>query len=320
VTRGETFYVGVDGGASKTLAVIVDAEGRERGQGTAGRANHAVVGLEPAIEQVHQAVVDAARMAGTALPLRAAWIGLAGLDRPADHVALLPGLRAIAQDIELVNDAELILSALDGGVGVAIISGTGSNTVGWDAGGRVTRAGGWGHVMGDEGSGYDIGRACLKAAARASDGRGPATALLDLIMREWRLDDPSAMFGRVYPEDKVVVARLSTLAFAAARGGDVVARGIVERAADELAVAALAAGAPLHFPHELPLALGGGVLTHEEDYRVAVLDRIRRGRDLGQVAVVARPAENAARAARRLAAQAEEPRPGSRGASEGSTR
>ncbi len=320
MTREDAFYAGVDGGASKTLAVVVDAAGRERGRGTAGCANHAVVGLDMAVGQVRKAVAEATRLSGTPPPLRAAWIGLAGLDRPADYAALLPGLRDIAWDIELVNDAELILSALDGGVGVAVISGTGSNTVGRDAGGLTTRAGGWGHVMGDEGSGYDIGRACLKAAARASDGRGPATALLDLIMREWRLDDPSAMFGRVYPDDNVVVARLSTLAFAAARGGDIVAQGIVERAADELAVAALTAGAPLHFPHGLPLALGGGVLTHEEDYRAAVLDRIRRGRDLGQVAVVARPAENAARAARRLAARTEEPRPIRGGTSEGSTR
>jgi len=300
VTREDLLYAGVDGGASKTLAVVVDAAGRERGRGTAGCANHAVVGLEQAIAQVRAALADAARMAGGTLPLGGAWIGLAGLDRPADHDALLPRLRDVARDVRLVNDAELILSALDGGVGVAVIAGTGSNVVGRDAEGQTGRAGGWGHVMGDEGSGYDIGRSSLKAAARVADGRGPATILLDLIMRAWDLDEPSAMMGQVYPEDKGRVARLSALTFTAARSGDAVACDIVECAADELAVAALAAGAPLRFPGGLPLALAGGLLVHEEDFRAAILERIGRRRERGQVAVVAHPAEHAARAALRL--------------------
>ncbi len=300
MTRETSLYAGVDGGASKTLAVVVDAAGRERGRGTAGCANHAVVGLEQAVGQVRAALAEAARIAGGAPPLRAAWVGLAGLDRPADHAALFPPLQDLARDVRLVNDAELILSALDGGVGVAIIAGTGSNVVGRDADGRTARAGGWGHVMGDEGSGYDIGRASLKAAARVADGRGPATVLLDLIMRAWDLDEPSAMMGQVYPEDKGGVARLSALTFTAARAGDAVARDIVERAAGELALAALTAGAPLHFSAGLPLALAGGLLVHEEDFRAAVLERIGRRRGLGQVAVVAHPAERAARAAHAL--------------------
>lgn len=173
----------------------------------------------------------------------------------------------------------------------------GTRGEGWDARGRVMRADGWEHVTGDDGSGYDIGRSCLKAAVQASEGCGPATALLDLIMRAWRLDDPSDMFSRTYPRDKGAVVRLATFAFAAARATDIVAWGIVARAAHKLAMSACADSA-------------------------AVLDCSRRGQELGQVSVVAHPSENAARHARHLADQVEEPRPVSGGtsASEGSIR
>lgn len=303
MTEGTAYFLGVDGGASKTLAVIVDASGRELGRGTAGSGNQAAVGLERAVASIRSAVDEAARQAGAAGPFRAAWIGLAGVDRPTDRDLLLPHLTLLADEVRLTNDAELALTALDGAVGVAVIAGTGSIAVGRDARGTMARSGGWGHIIGDEGSGYELGRLALKAAARASDGRGPRTALLSAIMAEWQLPRPNAMIDRVYPEgDKGLIARLSALVFAAAREGDGVARAIVREAATELALAALAVGEMLDFPDgTLPLALAGGLLLHEADYRAMMLRRIRRRRPVGRVALVAEPALSAARAAVYLA-------------------
>lgn len=298
-----SLFLGVDGGATKTLAVIVDATGREIGRGIAGSGNQAAVGLERAVASIRGAVAAATQQTGCDGMLHAAWIGLAGVDRPGDRDRLLPHLSALADVIRLTNDAELALTGLDGAVGVAVIAGTGSIAVGRDATGRMARSGGWGHIIGDEGSGYELGRRALKAAARASDGRGPQTALLPAIMAEWQLTRPDAMIDRVYPEgDKGEIARLSALVFTAARDGDAMARRIVREAAAELALAALAVGEMLVFPDgNLPIALAGGMLIHEADFRATVLRHLRRRRPVGQVALVAEPALSAARAAIHLA-------------------
>lgn len=299
MTGERDYFLGVDGGATKTLAVIVDATGREVGRGVAGSGNQAAVGMKRAIESIRGAVTEAARQARTAPPFRAAWIGLAGIDRPGDRDRLLPHLGALAGAVRLTNDAELALTGLDGAVGVAVIAGTGSIVVGRDATGRMARSGGWGHIIGDEGSGYELGRLALKAAARASDGRGQQTALLPAIMTEWQLSRPDAMIDRVYPDgDKGEIARLSALVFVAARDGDAVARRIVRDAATELALAALAVGARLEYPDSgLPIALAGGMLIHEADFRAMLLRRLRSRARVGRVALVAEPARSAADAA-----------------------
>jgi glucosamine kinase len=296
-------FLGIDGGGSKTLAVIVDAQGQERGRALAGSANYAAVGVEQAVANLHAAAEEAAQRAGYPLPVKAAWLGLAGVDRPGDQDLLLPRLVPLAEIIRLTNDAELLLSALDDAVGVALVAGTGSIALGRDARGTIARAGGWGHILGDEGSGYEIGRLALQAATRAADGRAKATILLERILRHWSLERPDDLIGRVYnDDDKAEIARLSSLVFQAARAGDHAARTIARHAADELALAALAVCDRLDFSGQrVGLALGGGLLLHEKILRGQVLRRVRRRQPLGRVALVEQPALSAARAAITLA-------------------
>jgi N-acetylglucosamine kinase-like BadF-type ATPase len=207
----------------------------------------------------------------------------------------------------LSNDAELLLGALDNAIGVALIAGTGSIALGRDTHGATTRAGGWGHVMGDEGSGYDLGRRALQAAARAADGRGAPTLLLDLLLQHWQLKKADAMIGEVYPDDdKGKIARLSTYVFQAARQNDAIAQAIIEQAAHELALAVLTVSDALDLPSELPLALGGGLLIHEAYLRDQVLQHIHRQRGTGQVVLVEQPALSAAQATIHLASVTEE--------------
>ena len=296
------YAVGIDGGGSKTLAVVVDASGKECGRGMAGSSNYAAIGISQAVRHIRSAVEEAVRVVGCALPLQAAWLGLAGIDRPGDSDVLLPYLQSLARIVLLTNDAELVLSGLRDTVGIALIAGTGSIALGRDKHGNVARAGGWGHIIGDEGSGYDLGRHCLQAVSRAVDGRGPATILVQSLLGYWKLDSASDMIGKVYPDcDKATIASLSALVFAAARDSDEVARGIVEDAAHELALAALAVKNQLDFAGEqVALALGGGLLLHESDYRMQVLKAIRRQLSLGDVALVEEPALSGARAALHL--------------------
>jgi N-acetylglucosamine kinase-like BadF-type ATPase len=294
-------WVGIDAGGSKTLAVVVDAHGRELGRGRAASANYQTVGLEAARTQVQVALEAALRAAGHAGRPTAIWVGMAGIDRPDDRAIWLPHLAALTAAPRLTNDAELALAALDGAVGVALIAGTGAIALGRDASGQSARASGWGHLIGDEGSGYDIGRACLRAVARAVDGRGPRTALVERLAADWGLEAPAAMVARIYPaRDNAMIARVAPLVCAAARAGDAVARGILARAAGELALAVVTVGRALALPEALPLALGGGLLVHEAAFREQVTQRIRRWRALGQVTLVAEPALAAARAAARL--------------------
>ncbi|HEY1388746.1 MAG TPA: BadF/BadG/BcrA/BcrD ATPase family protein [Ktedonobacterales bacterium] len=290
-------FLGIDGGGSKTLAVIVDAVGNERGRGIAGSSNHEVVGLKRAIAAIHEAVGKATDAAHTDLPLTAAWIGLAGIDHPRDVALLTPAVRSFAGSVQITNDAELILSALARQVGVAVISGTGSIALGRDAQGTLVRVGGWGHVLGDEGSGFSIGREALQCAVRAADGRGPATALLDSILKHWQIPEPEALLKRVYPTfDKTAIAALAPMVLALARAGDPVACRIEARAAHELALAVMAVARRLGFvAGPLPVAFGGGVLIHEEQLRALVIRRVARAWSVDPV-LVEEPASSAARA------------------------
>ena len=276
MAESHPLFLGIDGGGSKTLAVIVDATGRERGRGVAGSSNHEVVGLEAAVTAIQHAAGRAAQAATIALPVASAWLGLAGIDHPGDIERLAPHVASLARAVRISNDAELALSALPGQVGVALIAGTGSIVLGRDTLGRTARVGGWGHIFGDEGSGYAIGRAGLQAAARASDGRGPATALLERILAAWELGAPELLLARVYqPFDKTAIAALAPLVLALATAGDEVARRIEADAARELALAVTTVAQKLNFPEgALPLAFAGGVLVHHERLRALVAGEV----------------------------------------------
>jgi N-acetylglucosamine kinase-like BadF-type ATPase len=286
----------VDGGGSKTRAVVVDQEGRELGRATAGSSNYTAVGVEQAAAAVTDAVAEAVRSAGGQVPVRALWAGLSGIDRPGAREQLMPLIQSLAREIRLTNDAELLFGALPGGVGVVLIAGTGSIALGRDSNGTSARAGGWGHLMGDEGSGYDIGRRGLNAAARAADGRGPATALLAAFLRHFAVDRPLDMIAPIYRStEKAAIASLASIVFECAQAGDHVAAGIIADAARELAHAALAAGVQLGLDNELmPLALAGGLLIGHPSFRNEVVRVIRAARPVGQVCVVDDPALRAA--------------------------
>ena len=182
---------------------------------------------------------------------------------------------------------------MPGRCGVCLIAGTGSIALGRDQTGRQARTGGWGHIVGDEGSGFDIGRRALQAVLRAADGRGPQTTLQEALLRAWGLASPPELMGRVYPASGQVVvpdiADLAGLVFAQAAAGDPVARRIVDRAAGELTTAVLAVIADLSFPGAVPLAVTGGVLRHQPRLRAAILRRVRRRQAVGPVVVVEVP-------------------------------
>jgi glucosamine kinase len=300
VDAGRQFFLGVDGGGTKTTAVVVDAEGRERGRALAGCANARVLGIERAAARAAAVARVAATRAGATLPLSGAWIGLAGLDSLEDCASLMPHLQGMGTVMRVTNDAELLLSALGTDPGVALVAGTGSIALGQDSHGHIVRAGGWGEILGDEGSGYDIGRQALRAAVRWADRRGPRTILLERILQHWGLQMPNDLIGRVHhAQDRVLIAELAPLVLAAERERDRAASAITRRAARELALAALAVDRALAVPDDgMRLVFGGGLLINEARLRELLVAHIRRHRSVAVPLIAAEPALDAARAAR----------------------
>jgi len=181
--------LGIDAGGTKTVALLADADGRVVGEGRAGGANLQAHG-ELEVEKVLHHVIDAA-MAPHPDPPAAVCLGLAGVDREGDGEVIRGIMRRLGfrTHILIVNDALIALvagvplqPASTVGPGVVLISGTGSIAYGVNSQGLAARAGGWGTSLGDEGSGYWIGRRALKAVARAADGRGPQTRLTALVL------------------------------------------------------------------------------------------------------------------------------------------
>ncbi len=306
--------LGLDGGGSKTLALLADPTGRVLGRGMAGSSNYQNVGAEAAWAALDAAIAAAFADAGLAPgPLAAVCLGLAGVDRPEDR-ALFEGWAArrfAAAPTVIANDGELVLAAgTPDGWGVGVISGTGSIAVGRHPDGHMGRAGGWGHILGDEGSGYAIGCAALRAVMWAFDGRGPATALSGAVLAHWGLPSPTGLVGRVYREDvgPAEIAGLARLVDAAAGAGDAVARDILRQAGRDLAITVAAVIRRLTLPAPTPCALAGGVVVHGSQARAAFLAAAADlGLDLHPVTPVAEPAHGAVR----LAADLLKRRPGS---------
>ena len=137
---------------------------------------------------------------------------------------------------------------------------------------------------------------------RAADGRGPTTSLPQLVLERWGVIAPRSMIDHAYlTQEKAPIASLAPGVLALARRGDQVAHAIRRQTCEELAQAAIAAIDSLNVAGPVPLILGGGLLIHERDLRIAIVARIRRRRALGRVTLVKEPALWAARS---LAARA----------------
>ncbi len=261
------FLMGIDGGGTKTLALLADESGRVLGKGVASASNFQVIGHQAAQTAIQTAMDAAWRDAGLAPQLLdGLCLGLAGVDRPVERALFQQwAVQTEPQaQIVMVHDAVLVLAAgTPEGWGLALICGTGSIVHGCSPSGQLARADGWGHLLGDEGSGYAIGLTALRAAMRAYDGRGPATALSAALLERWGLATTTDLVPRVYRElaGKHEIAALAATVEAVAAQGDVLARNILVTAGHELALAAQAVIGQLQLTGPVPCALAGGVIV-----------------------------------------------------------
>jgi glucosamine kinase len=265
------WVLGVDGGGTKTVALVANERGRVLGRGEGGPANYHSAGMSNAAEAITQAVNTAIADAGlVGQALSAAFFAVSGVDRPTDR-QVMAGLIArtgLNCPVHLDHDAVSALAGATGGLpGVVVMAGTGSIAFGEDCDGSRARAGGYGPLLGDEGSGYDIGRKALIAALRAEDGRSPATVLTDRIKQRFMLNQMPEMINLVYgspaPLQRPEVAGLAPLVVEVAKEGDAIAREILRIAGRELGLAAAAVLQRLRWAkgQQVPVAGTGAVFT-----------------------------------------------------------
>ncbi|WDL98722.1 N-acetylglucosamine kinase [Alicyclobacillus sp. ALC3] len=200
----EQFVLGVDGGGSKTLAVLTATDGSVRGVGRSAGANHQMSGVVTAVDAVWDAVEQALRIASVRPSDVAATVyALAGADRPADEVLLLPVLQQLPlHNTALVCDtvAGLRLGSPDL-TGAVIICGSGTNAYGRDKTGRTWQVGGFGWAYGDAAGGHVLAEFALRRAVRAWEGRDLPSVLVDELPPLFGCGDMAALMAEVAGAD-----------------------------------------------------------------------------------------------------------------------
>jgi glucosamine kinase len=255
--------LGIDAGGTKTVCLLADDRGNILAEARGPGANLHVAG-ELEVEKVFHEVMEEA-IGDRDITPSAICLGIAGVDREDEARTVRAIMRRLGHRsrVVVVNDAliALVAGARDA-PGVVIIAGTGSIVYGRNASGHAARAGGWGHMVGDEGSGYWIGREAVAAVMRAADGRGPATRLSDDILAHFSVDDVSRLPRIVYDREvpRMSVGALGPIVEGAAAVGDAVATRILERAVDELVLGALSVATRLEMRGDtFTFYLAGGV-------------------------------------------------------------
>lgn len=258
------YVLGIDGGGTKTTCVLMDKTGKVWGRGQAGSANYQTVGAEAAYWAIAQSILQATQE--FEILIQGIGIGLAGAGRGADQARVRGWVDRLQKSpqfslqwdlkperITICPDCEI---ALMGGIGkntgIAAIAGTGAIVWGRNDQGDTKRVGGWGYLLGDEGSGYWIARQGLQAVMRSWDGRLGETSLTQHLVAHLGLNTVEDLVEAVYRRGWGVteIAALSQIVDRSAAAGDAVASQILDDAAQELVLAVQVAANALFQPHE----------------------------------------------------------------------
>jgi N-acetylglucosamine kinase-like BadF-type ATPase len=281
-----SLFLAIDAGGTKTQCLIADGE-RVLARASTGTVKLMRVSEQEATARLQALLAEVAVAAGVSLgQVTRTCFGLAGVSGPAVQAWARRTVTAVvAGELILYGDEEIALdAAFAGGPGILVIAGTGSNAIGRSASGEHFGAGGWGPVLGDEGSGYWIGRESIRAALRAQERTGVggvSSCLLREIERHWELNSVAELVatanqrtfsGGASPPD---FAALAPVVARCAERGDALAAGILERAGEELAELVSVVFHKMHAgPTEIGVAFTGSVLAQIATVRGAMVARL----------------------------------------------
>jgi N-acetylglucosamine kinase-like BadF-type ATPase len=238
------YFLGIDGGASKTHALLAASTGQVLGFGKGGPGNHQTSSLESALNQIDLAVRQAFEQAGISHEkVELGCFCLAGADLPEDYALLQRAVEAqhLAKKVHIKNDT---LAALRAGLtrswGIAVICGTGFNAAGRAPDAREIVLPGLGPISGDWGGGGDLSQEVIRAVMRAWDGRGKRTQLTQMVLNTLELPSEPVLLSKLYHEeiDPLHILDLVKLLFEASANGDEVAQDLVIRMGNEVGVSA----------------------------------------------------------------------------------
>lgn len=281
--------IGIDGGATRTRAVLTSLNGQFLGYGQSGPSNYDDVGIKTTRQNIAKAITQTLNEAGPPAPdIKAVFMGMAGVVSQSDRNVILE----IASGIPFITNANIqvdhdlriaLFGGLVGDPGIVLIVGTGCSCYGENQLGQSLRVGGWGHLLDDYGSSYFLGLQALMATTRAADGRIPPTLLSSKVLQRLEIPDVQNVMWRVYHIglQPTEIAALAPLVIDSAEQGDTAALQIVQNGVQELAllVQTLAKRLGLYNNNAqeqegLPVVLTGGLVNSSRLYRKTLISTI----------------------------------------------
>ena len=300
--RRPDLVLGIDGGGTTTICLLAEtATGKVLGAGRRRAVEHSGGGRgggTSGTRRRHRAGVSERRTPTGEGRFHLPRLGRGGPTGRIRRDSRVGGTRQRGRAGERVERRHIATGGgTPDGWGLAVIAGTGSIAFVKTPDGTLGRCGGWGYLLGDEGSAYMLTVAALRAACRSFDGIAPPTMLVEAFVKRMNLSEPPDLIPAVYrgPWDRTAIAGMALVVLGLAEGGDEVAADIVRQQARELALTAAGAVSANGLPKTgLPVALAGGVLTNSELYRRHFLDGLRdAGIEPAGVILVTEPATGA---------------------------
>jgi N-acetylglucosamine kinase-like BadF-type ATPase len=284
VNDQKRYVIGVDGGGSKTHVLLVGLDGSVVSESSGGHTNLQVVGITQAARTLIELILELCKKENC-LPesLQNVVLGLSGAGRASDKTALLDALHKMStkkkfplKNIVVETDARIALeAAFAGESGIVVIAGTGSIALYCTEDGKILRAGGWGKILGDEGSGYAIAKSALNAVLRQFDSRGEKTILTKKMLEHYSLSAVEELIPKVYQEGADLPS-FTPKVFEAAFERDRIANSILIESANELATLVRVLVMQVRPKKKLPVALMGGLIETENIYSKLVKEKIIR--------------------------------------------
>ena len=264
-----SYFLGIDGGGTRTRAAIVNETGELLGVGLGGPTNYDDIGVEATRDHLRQAIDLARQDAGLeSQQFEAAFLGLAGIVSDEDHRII----RQITRELRLAPEAQVgidhdcrvaLAGSLSGRPGIVLIAGTGSACYGRSASGNSWRSGGWGELLADEGSGGWLGWQALRMAVRSYDGRERPSRLVNEILELFELHHMNDIMHRIYHMglSRKERAALAPLLINAARDNDELAQRLLHEAVEELALSVWAVANRLEMQGRTEVSIVGGLYS-----------------------------------------------------------
>jgi N-acetylglucosamine kinase-like BadF-type ATPase len=267
------YLIGMDGGGTKTHCIITDGNGKLLHECSGGPSNFLMLGTETVSETLLQLITSCTEALNISFDdIDAVVIGTTGAGRRNDAEKLEHDFIKFAsfhaagfKKFRVESDARIALEgAFSGKPGSILIAGTGSIMFGKDVNDNIIRVGGYGRFLGDEGSGYVLGKRGLVAVSKEFDGRGEQTLISKLVSEKFNIVSPELLITEIY-KNNFDIAAAAPLVIEAASEGDKIALRIVDEETDELVLHVSTMFKKIN-EKILNLALIGGLITHKNIY------------------------------------------------------